>query len=487
MTIVSIYLLTPAGSPPGVAVGAMWPASAIGPFRRYEFTLPYGAFDVPHSHGFESGNYWIQLKLDTGEIVRELVVIPDQTELSIYLDSGPVRVDCDRQENPNNFRSIPQLLDAAGQQPPRISVKSRGLVPPWSATRGRLSLSYGDAVTLTTGRERLRGPIHRPNYFSFPEIGDRQFSLTSLRVRSLHWGSTRGIGERTRNMPLRPTDYFRQVLLSPDRTAMVPIVEGNNVSTSLNAIGDDNLGDYGGPSRPAVRDYALLSGTGGNHRFLIGLPPLNRAHSSKLIVRADRDDPRLVRLSISVDDRSFKSMLEFMNSSDLGSAIHVAASSLPILYAKFDNPLAAVAAGYVLVQAPPHTVKVAWGQWIGNLGHYFPSLPDGKILHATLLLQRGDTGTPDDYVQDHNAYFPAEPHARSMLAASLVIDSLLHGPPVFRAGLALLATNLRILASVQLPHETTSLLEAADRLVTLLSMRVDPRESFCVFRLEKLE
>jgi hypothetical protein len=487
MTLVSIYLRTPAGSSPGVAVGAMWPASAVGPFRRYEFTLPYGAFDVPHSHGFESGNYWIQLKLDTGEILRERVVIPDQTELSIRLDASAVGVDYNRQENPKNYRFSPQLVETAGQQPPQIAVKSRGLVPRGSATRGRPSLSFGYAGTLTTARERLRGPIHRPNYFTFPEIGDLRFSLTSLRARSLHWGSTHGIGGRTRDRPLSPTDYFRRVLLSPDRAAMVPIVDGNNISTLLNSISDDNLGNYRGSSRPAVRDYALLSGTGERYRFLVGLPPLKRGHSAKLIVRADRDDARLVRLSVSVDDRSFKSMLEFMNSSDLGSAIHVAASSLPILYAKFDNPLAAVAAGYVLVQAPPQTVKVPWGQWIGNLGHYFPSLPDGKILHATLLLQRGDTCTPDDYVEDHNAYFPAEPDARNMLAASLVIDSLLHGPPVFRAGLALLATNLRILASVQLPQETTLLLEVADRLVTWLSMRVDPRESFCVFRLEKLE
>jgi hypothetical protein len=485
MTLVSIYLRTPVGSPPGVAVGEMWPASAVGPFQRYEFTLPYGAFDVPHSHGFESGNYWVQLKLDTGEIVRELVVIPDQTKLSIRLKSGAVGVDYDRQEN-SNYRFSPQLLETAGQQPPRISVKSRGLVPRGASKGGRPSLSLGYTGTLTTAGERQRGAIHRPNYFTFPEIGDLRFSLTSLRARSLRWGSTHGIGGRTRDRPLTPTDYFRRVLLSPDRAPMVPFVEGNNISTSLNSTGDDNSGEYRGSSRPALRDYALLSSTGERYRFLIGLPPLNREHSAKLIVRADRDDARLVRISVSVDDRSFKSMLEFMNSSDLGSAIHVAASSLPILYAKFDNPLAAVAAGYVLVQAPPHTVKVPWGQWIGNLGHYFPSLPDGKILHATLLLQRGDTGTPDDYVEDHNAYFPAEPHARNMLAASLVIDSLLNGPPLFRAGLALLATNLRILASAQLPQETASLLEVADRLVTWLSMRVDPREPFCVFRLEKL-
>lgn len=484
MTLVSFYLHMPPGSLPGIAVCATWPASASGPFQIHEFTLAYGGAEESPSHRFEPGNYWVQMKLHTGEIIRELVAIPEKKHASVHLRAGDTEADSGKLEKPSNDSFPPQLLDIGNAElSTQILLEHRVLVPRGAAMG---LIVKGSAATPVAPRKRAWVPHHRRNYFVFPEIGDHRFSLTSLWTEPPYLQESQQMGGRKLETRLKPEDYFRGILLSRNRAAMVPTVEGNEVTTLIEGSVDNDLGDSRFGLTQAVRGYALLDGTGQRYHFLVGLPQLHRPHCAKLIVRTDRQDPqRRVKVLIQVDDPSFKSMLQFMNASDLGSAIRVAESSLPILYAKFDNPLAAVAAGYVLVQAPPQTVKVPWGQWIGNLGHYFPSLPDGKILHATLLLQRGDTASHDDYFGDHSAYFPADQQDCNVLAASLLIDSLLQGPPIFRAGLALLATNLRILASVQLPNETQSLLEAANKLVTWLSMRVDPRESFSIFRLEK--
>jgi hypothetical protein len=484
MTSVYLHMRMQPGAHPGIAVGTIWPAFSSKQFQVHKFTLPFGEGNQPVRQQLSAGSYWIQLKLPTGEIVKEIVSVPEGPEdTTVFLNGPHTRDDFNNPRGQTYVGSrLPKLLSSGDTESAEQTRPARRTPTPRGTSTGRgLGLIVGNKATPTTVGNRISTLTERPRYFSFPEIGANRFSLSLLRKKMMEWPS-RASGRKD---SLAPEFYFNGILRSRDRTSMVAELDGNFVSSYIREI---SQGDYlrrENSARTVVREFALLEDSRRSHRLLIGVPRLRGGKVAKLIVRSDeQDSKRLVKLSIEVDDPKFNSMLQFMKGSDIGSAIRLAESSLPILYAKFDNPLAAAAAGYVLVQAPPETIRVPWGQWIGNLGHYFPDLPDGKILHATLLLQRGDTVSPNDFYEDHSQYFPLDRHERNVLAASLVIDSLAKGPPVFRAGIALLATNIRILSSVDLPEKTRALLQAADTLVTSLGMKVDPREPFSIFRLD---
>lgn len=486
MTTVHFYFRKRPEARPGVAVGSVWPAFATSQFRVQEFTLPFGDEDEPAQRSLDAGNYWVQLKLPTGEIVREAISIPEGLEeASIYLDQPQSADYFDNHGGSSNIEFRPELIESF-DTPPELEFKSgnRILIPRGSPRQGGRAVVVGSGAISLPLSNPFSTRIDSPKFFSFPSISNHLFSLSLLRKGMLEWPVRQSSVARGPSASFDPTKYLSGILRSRDKTSMAPEIEGNSVSSTIRNLSDMDHG-WQEQIQPVVREFALLQNSRKTHRFLVGVPRLREGQATKLIVRSNERDARWpVRLTVEVTETNFNSMLQFMKGSDIGSALSVAESSLSILYAKFNNPLAAVAAGYVLIQAPPRTIQVPWGQWIGNLGRYFPDLPDGKILHATLLLQRGDTESPYDLYENHSEYFPLDPHARNELAAALVVDSLAQGPPIFRAGLALLATNLRILASVKLPEQMQLRLQAAEALVTWLGMRVDPLEPFAIFRID---
>jgi hypothetical protein len=488
MTTVYLYFRMRPEARPGVAVGSIWPAFASGQFRVQEFTLPFGDGDEPARQLLDVGNYWVQLKLPTGEIVRETISIPEGLEeASVYLDQPQSTDFTNKYAGSSNIEFRPELLESFAA-PPALEVKSgnRVLVPRGSPrTRGR-DVVLGSREISRPLSNLFSARIESPKYFSFPNISNQLFSLSLLRKEMAEWPVRQFSGVRGPSISFDPTKYLGGIFRSRDQTSLDPEIEGNSISSTIRNLSDVDHRSQELMARPVVREFALLQDSAKSHRYLVGVPRLREGQATKLIIRSNGQDARRpVRLTVEVTELKFNSMLQFMKGSDIGSALSVAESSLSILYAKFDNPLAAVAAGYVLVQAPPRTIQVPWGQWIGNLGRYFPNLPDGKILHATLLLQRGDTQSPYHHYEDHSEYFPLDPQDRNALAAALVLESLAQGPPVFRAGLALLATNLRILASVNFPEQMQLRLQAAEALVTWLGMRVDPREPFAIFWIDQ--
>jgi hypothetical protein len=487
MTTVYLYLRMRPEARPGVAVGAIWPAFASSQFRVQEFTLPFGDEDEPARQPLDAGNYWVQLKFPTGEIARETISIPEGLkEASVYLDQPQSNDYFEKQGDPSNIEFRPELLDSF-DTPPTLEIQAgnRVLISRGSPRGGGRDVDLKNGTVSLTLANPFSIRIESPKYFSFPDIGNHRFSLSLLRKKMAGWPVRQFSAARGPSASFDPTKYLSGILRSRDRTSMAPDIEGNSISSTIRNLSDVDHRLQEPMARPVVREFALLQNSAKSHRILVGIPRLREGQATKLIVRSNgRDARRPVSLTVEVTEPKFNSMLQFMKGSDIGSALSVAESSLSILYAKFDNPLAAAAAGYVLIQAPPKTIQVPWGQWIGNLGRYFPDLPDGNILHATLLLQRGDTESPYHLYEDHSEYFPLDPHARNALAAALVVDSLAQGPPIFRAGLALLATNIRILASVKLPEHMRLRLQAADALVTWLGMRVDPREPFAIFRID---
>jgi hypothetical protein len=184
-------------------------------------------------------------------------------------------------------------------------------------------------------------------------------------------------------------------------------------------------------------------------------------------------------LRVEVDDPDLGGLLDFLQQGDLTGSTRMLNNATELLYRKWLNPYASAAAGYVLVQAGRWPGEHAnWRQWILNLAHRYTSLPDGAILFTTLLLQ-----SRSDALQNLNYEGGSENHFRSAISAAL--EAVRRGPPLFRHGLKMMATNLAILEG-EAKHRTGDSqtyreLRSASRYVRELSLRVDPNQPFCVF------
>lgn len=203
------------------------------------------------------------------------------------------------------------------------------------------------------------------------------------------------------------------------------------------------------------------------------------AEVSTNFYQRDVGDTPMHALRVEVDDPDLGGLLDFLQQGDRDGSTLMFSRVEELLYRKWVNPYASAAAGYVLVQAGEWQSRhVPWAQWVLNLAFRYSSLPDGAILFTTLLLQsRAEALQNLHYESPNNNPF------RSPVRAAL--EAIRRGPPLYRHGLKLMATNLAILLDGKMNSSSDKTvqneLEAASDYVRELSMRVDPNQPFCVF------
>ncbi|AVG16042.1 hypothetical protein CFN79_09355 [Chromobacterium vaccinii] len=182
-------------------------------------------------------------------------------------------------------------------------------------------------------------------------------------------------------------------------------------------------------------------------------------------------------MHLEVDDPDFGGLIEFLQQGDLNGSVQIMRTALDILYEKWLNPYAAAVAGYVLVQAGPRMgfLDEHWTQWLLNLASRYTGLPDGAILFTTLLLQ-----SPAG--RDLNLHYEGGPKNPFRTPLGSALEAMRRGPPLFRYGLKLMATNLAILQDEAINNgDVADEISAATRYVRELSLRVDPNQPFSIF------
>lgn len=475
---------------PGFAVGEFWPAFANAAFERYNFTAYYGPTERPLEVSLPNGNYWVQLKLPSGEIIQNLVAIPEQplpVEVVIQL---PVSL-----ESKNSMTSAFSLLTPR-QSPDGSDIAPNaphfGLVAPRTRVPRLRSTTFADPVPATRFTvDHLVGLRDEDgSELLLKSRVETSYSLRRVRANFIDWNQLGPLRSRPHfDRPRRPNSYFAWAIRhAKSITPVQGALEGGSFYAELPRIGDDVFEQTQADIKFGrfKRDLLIVKGGAPRSVIVASIPNGWGYRSAAFRLTQNRSlagNP--LKISIEVKDVKFNAILQFIRRGDLNAAMHLIQSSVEMLYSKFDNPFAAAAAGYVLIQAAPNTLHIPWADWIGNLAHYFKGLPDGGILHATLLLQRGDVIDGGAWPSpEHERYFPVDEEARYELAAKMVVGALAKGPPLFRVGLSLLASNLLILRSVQLSDEMKLRLFETEQLVTWLSMRVDPVEPFCTFYLK---
>jgi hypothetical protein len=97
--------------------------------------------------------------------------------------------------------------------------------------------------------------------------------------------------------------------------------------------------------------------------------------------------------SVTVRDRGLGGVLGYMISGDRDRASVIAAQAKDALYEKSENPLAAAAGGYVLLDQARNSderQKADWNRWIYNLMDMYYWMPDGAVQHGWLKWQFGE-------------------------------------------------------------------------------------------------
>lgn len=144
----------------------------------------------------------------------------------------------------------------------------------------------------------------------------------------------------------------------------------------------------------AVRTFMILDR--GRRRDAVVLPVPWGRYEPKPVQVAVRDDEELP-LYVAVQDPRLGPLLGYVSAGDVSAARKVLRSDDPdhqqfieMLYSKYQNPFAAVVAGYVLVSAPQAADALRWHPWIENLANDFEWIADGAILSGWIALQRND-------------------------------------------------------------------------------------------------
>lgn len=482
----NVYFHLQSAEASGFAVGEIWRAFAYTAFDRKTFTAYFGPDSEPVVLAMPGGDYWVQLKLPHGELTRELVNVPEQTKVVEVI----LRIPQATQVGTSSLSILPKFDRTALQVTGRVAHLPKAAALPGSNRRTRSvrstvptpipALFALDPASDFSVRIGESGPVDA--------FSPTRFSLSRIHGKFLRW-PRRSFSRAARATAafIQPDDYFTWALRAPALEPMAVLVDGNSLVSELATIGNFLVERHKKDIADGrfTRDLVVVRSAGNKLQMLVVIPNgwSGGASAQLRIIENEAGISSPLRISVEVQDPRFNALLQFMRTGDLNAAVQVVESSVEMLYAKLENPFAAAAAGYILVRAAPETMRMPWQYWIGNLGRYFADLPDGEILHATVLLQRGDVQDWGNDYDLHDKYFPKGRATRNRLAAQLILSALSKGPPMYRMGLSLLASNLRILHSVELPEDTRLLLNEGEKLVTWLSMRVDPVEPFCVFRL----
>ena len=164
---------------------------------------------------------------------------------------------------------------------------------------------------------------------------------------------------------------------------------------------------------------------------------------------------RRFRASVTVQDPSMATALGYLTSGSLPQASAILDRAQDMLYEKLSNPYAAAAGGYLMLEEDHPSRGDSWKGWIGNLGEWFPWLPDGAVLDGWVQLMQGK---PDQAAERFRSAFE-------------------RGVPLYSGGVKRLVDGLNLLAS-----EDDSFLEL-EKKVRRIAWRTNMDQCFTILRL----
>lgn len=160
-----------------------------------------------------------------------------------------------------------------------------------------------------------------------------------------------------------------------------------------------------------------------------------RSHGGPLVPTELVVDVAQCKLSAAIEDPDFTFVLGYLATGRSELAAQALSDiATDLLAEKIENPLAAAAGAYVLVdQLYDESRRAAWRSWIDNLATWFPDLPDGAILAGHLCRHEGDiAGACNAYLAAFDRGIPFFAAGLRMLVAGLVSFRESEVPPALK-------------------------------------------------------
>ena len=218
------------------------------------------------------------------------------------------------------------------------------------------------------------------------------------------------------------------------------------------------------------RSWLLVSGHGGDTTVVpypSGWTSTTEEKPFLLSVRRKQttgEEAKKWSVSLQMRDPSNGSFIEYLARRDLRSSAIVAGpirdTALGLLYEKNVNPFLAAAGAYMVAMG--EDIQPEQSQWMTNLTHRFPWLPDGPIAEGYRLLSTSQKGTPEFET-----------------GRDLIFEGADRGLPYFSVGLTLLNEALTFIVLAEPSNELAKSHRAAVISVELACIR---NEAFCTLQ-----
>ena len=220
--------------------------------------------------------------------------------------------------------------------------------------------------------------------------------------------------------------------------------------------------------------------TGGTNYGSIARTELLIHYRQGLRMRGPNDSAAggAVQYGLSIDDPNILAILGFLKSGNLVGTSALINQAEETLIDKMNNPYAAAAAGYVLLESfdPSESdIRPEWVGWVRNLENWFAEIPDGAIQRGWLELQ---------YASQRSS--TAEGRHRCEKAREHFLYAVMRGIPFYPQGVRLLVDGLTLIVETDATEKNDPTLkaktEAALMAARWLSLRTDSREVFTVLK-----
>jgi hypothetical protein len=382
---------------------------AVARGQRFDVTIPANSGASAHQVTVDPGRWLVEATLPSGEVISEEVAVASGEDLPVTLHSA--------EHSPHEWLGMQYLVGNIEGAETLKRLRSK----PTDSLRTLSGNQPGFAADQNKAARRTRASIEPPNAY----ICQEQAALRGAEA----WTS----------------------ILSPDLgafTACAPSMADPGEATWLYQI-----------AGTAQRRFAYVEWI--DERYAVSLPlPWaavrdNTQASAQIMVRIDprQDD---IRIGVIVEDPDFAPMAGLMTASTLSRAAVAVNQARDLLFGKMLHPLGAAAGGYVLLAAGDREDD-SWHAWIDNLANWFPDIPDGAILKASLRLR-----------------FPKS-RSSAEEARSSLLDAFDRGIPYYSAGVSWLLDGLTQFADDPAVEEKL-------KIVHRVALRLDLSQAFTVIR-----
>lgn len=257
----------------------------------------------------------------------------------------------------------------------------------WGHFSGAKNASPTDVILMKSGAS-----IHEPirDFWKFEASAGVEVVAGSQRFHGRHWrawydylvarAARREVGEPEPPLGVEDDKHLDFTMSVELAGPMTPSRVAFRLLNGYHEVADVGL----------VRPFAMIKGTNSTRAVSLPWPWWIADDPDQVFLElfVSQNEDQLLAEPVIRDSRA-GGLFAYLNSGRAGLAGEMLSVARQALFEKQHNPLLAAAAGYVLLSTDASRNMKQWPEWLQNLSAWFPHFPDGPILRAKWLLERG--------------------------------------------------------------------------------------------------